>query len=115
MINLHEDEKGYGLLEALASMAILAMAATMFTAGMLAALKLQTDARRERAGLSGLEREAAEEAEPDRYKQLNLTIVFEGIRLDTKAGLGIYGSEDERAALRVLVPKTGRGDSDEEK
>ena len=114
LLNLREEDNGYGLLEVLASMAILAMAATMFTAGMLGALKLQADARRERAGLSGLEREAAEEAEPDRYKRLSLTIVFEGIRLDTKAGLGIYESEDERAALRVLVPRTGRGDTDDE-
>lgn len=115
LIHLHEDDNGYGLLEVLASMAILAMAAAMFSAGMLGALKLQADARKERAGLSGLERAAAEEADPDKYKGLNLTIVFEGIRLDTKAGLQIYESEDERAALRVLVPKTSRGDSDDEK
>ena len=108
MAKMQGDEKGYGLCEALASMAVLTMAAALFTGGMLGALRLQTDARQRRSQLSCLERAVTEEEGPEKYKDLNLTIVFGGTRLDTRGRLEIYESEDEKLSLNILVPKTGR-------
>lgn len=105
------DENGYGLLEVLVSMAILSMAAVVFTGGMLGALRLQMDARQKRASLAALERAAIEEEEPQKHKELNLTIAFDGIRLDTKAELEIYESKDEKVSLGVLYPKAGGRES----
>lgn len=107
-------EEGFSLLEVMASMAILVMAATILTTGLLFAYRLTLDARMMEESSRRLAADARQEKEPEKTEEISLSFTIDGRRVELGALALCY--EEEGKSFWRIAPLDQRqdGDQDEE-